>query len=79
MTVEYDREKHREKQKRGIAEAKARGVHVGRPIKKLPENFDVLVSQWELGEISTKAILAYADMSASTFYRRLRELRNKNE
>ena len=40
-----------QRQAEGIASAKRRGVHFGRPTKKPPENFNTLVKQWERGKI----------------------------
>jgi DNA invertase Pin-like site-specific DNA recombinase len=59
----------------GIKAARARGVRFGRPIKKPPENFTVLVKHWEHGELHINDLLTRTGLTASTFYRRLRELR----
>ncbi len=59
----------------GIAAAKARGVKFGRPVKSLPENFSEIVYKWENKEIAISEVLKLCEMSESTFYRRLRELR----
>jgi len=47
-----ERETIRKRQAEGIAAAKARGVHLGRPIKRPPENFAEVVKQWEKGKIT---------------------------
>ena len=54
----------RQRQAEGIAAAKKRGVRFGRPTKEAPQNF-----------IPLDEILKEYDMSAATFYRRLREFR----
>ena len=65
----------RKRQAEGIAAAKARGVRFGRPAKKSPENFDVLMKQWERGKLRTKDFMAQTGLTESTLYRRLRERR----
>jgi len=64
-----------QRQAEGIASAKRRGVHLGRPIKRPPENFGELVKQWEDKKLSMKEILTLTGFSEATFYNRLREFR----
>lgn len=68
-----ERENIRKRQAQGIAAAKARGVHMGRPVKEVPENFPEIVKLWEKKKISTEQALIDCNMSGSTFYRRVRE------
>ena len=70
-----ERDNIRKRQAEGIAAAKARGVRFGRPAKKLPEDFGILVKQWECGSLPLSALLEKTDMKPATFYRRLREFR----
>ena len=42
-----ERENIRKRQAEGIISARIRGVRFGRPIKKPPENFNILIKQWE--------------------------------
>ena len=75
-----ERENIRTRQKEGIISAKARGVRFGRPIKKPPENFNLLVKQWERGDLTLGQIISKTGLTEATFYRRLRELRiSKNK
>ena len=71
---ENERETIRKRQNEGIAAAKAKGVTFGRPAKKLPANFNEIIKKWERGKIDIMEALELADMSESTFYRRLREM-----
>jgi DNA invertase Pin-like site-specific DNA recombinase len=64
-----------QRQAEGIAAAKARGVRFGRPIKMPPENFGVLVKQWERGRLPIAELLTQTGLKEATFYRRLREWR----
>ncbi len=66
----------RTRQKQGIQAAQKRGVRFGRPKKKDPKDFTVLVAAWENKEIGLAEILGKCNMSESTFYRRLREYRS---
>jgi len=70
-----ERENIRTRQREGIISAKARGVRFGRPIKKPPENFSILVKHWEQGKLTFEQILTQTGLTEATFYRRLRELR----
>ena len=72
---ENERTTIRQRQAEGIAAAKKRGVKFGRPSKEAPPEFEEIVMKWQKKELPLDAILKEYDMSASTFYRRLRELR----
>ena len=72
---ELERECTLIRQAEGIAAAKLRGVHLGRPIKKPPENFTVVVKEWERGKITFEEALTQTGLKQGTFYNRLRELR----
>ena len=68
-----------QRQAEGIASAKSRGKHLGRPIIKIPSDFGNLVKAWEHKEITlSKALEQCGGICASTFYRRLAEYRQIN-
>ena len=71
-----EHENIKKRQAEGIAAAKARGVHFGRPIKKPPENFAELVKLWERKKISFSEILKKTGLKEATFYKRLQEHRS---
>lgn len=75
FVAQNERETIRKRQAQGIAAAKAKGVHLGRPVKKAPDGFTELIKLWEKKKISLKDVLVQCDMSESTFYRRIREHR----
>jgi DNA invertase Pin-like site-specific DNA recombinase len=80
FVAQNERENIRKRQNEGIAAAKARGVHLGRPVKKPPENFLELIRAWERGRLTLEKILEQTGLKKATFYRRLRELRlSKNK
>ena len=71
--AQNERENIRKRQEQGIKAAMLKGVKFGRPVKKTPEDFEVLVKQWKKGEITPEQIAQNCNMSIATFYRRLRE------
>ena len=75
FVAQNERENIRQRQAEGIAAAKARGVRFGRPIKKPPENFCVLVAQWEQRKLALPALLEQIGLKIAIFYRCLREFR----
>jgi DNA invertase Pin-like site-specific DNA recombinase len=77
FVAENERENIRKRQEQGIAAAKKRGVRFGRPEKKVPDNFKTIVKSWKQGQISIDDALKKCQMSESTFYRRVREMRIK--
>lgn len=77
FVAQNERENIKKRQAEGIAAAKARGVRFGRPEKKPPEDFREIVSEWEHRRITFAQAVAKCDMSESSFYRRLREMRAK--
>ena len=65
-----------QRQAEGITAAQRRGVHMGRPRKKLPDNFGELVKAWERNEIPLSKVLAQCGgICEATFYRKLSEYR----
>ena len=77
FVAQNERENIRQRQSEGIAAAKARGVRFGRPIKKPPGDFGILVKLWERGKLPLPMLLEQTDLKIATFYNRLRELRAK--
>jgi DNA invertase Pin-like site-specific DNA recombinase len=74
--AELEREHILQRQAEGIAAAKSQGKHLGRPIKKTPENFSKVVEEWERGKITFDEVKKLTGLKRATFYNRLRELRN---
>lgn len=79
FVAQNEREVIRKRQAEGISAAKAKGVHMGRPVKNMPENFGTLIQNWENKKITLPEILKECEMSEATFYRRLREYRLVNK
>lgn len=74
FVAQTERENIRKRQEEGIAAAKARGVHFGRPQLDEPENFSALVDAFESKALSLREVITRAGMSQATFYRRRRAL-----
>ena len=74
--AELERECTLLRQAEGIAAAKAQGKHLGRPIKKPPENFAETVKLWERKIITIDEVLEQTGLKQATFYNRLREFRS---
>lgn len=66
-----------QRQAEGIAAAKSRGKHLGRPAKKPPKDFGNLVKRWEHREIPLQKVLDECDgVCPATFYKWLAEHRS---
>ena len=77
FVAQNERENIRKRQEQGIKVAMMKGVKFGRLVKCAPEDFDLLVKQWQKGMISAEQVAKSCNMSIATFYRRLRESRVK--
>ncbi len=75
FVAQSERENIRTRQAQGIAAARARGVHLGRPPARVPQDFDCIVQAWQDQSITLEEALQQAGVGKSTFYRRLRALR----
>ncbi|MCD7736298.1 MAG: recombinase family protein [Lachnospiraceae bacterium] len=71
--AQLEREKIHERQKEGIAAAKARGVHCGRPKKKRPANFIVVKGDYLDGKESLRSGAKQLGISHATFRRWVNE------
>ena len=65
--AQTEREYIRQRQAEGIAAARARGVHLGRKPKHKPENFAIVVSEWESGAISARTASKRLNVDRKTF------------
>lgn len=75
FVAENERNNIRQRQAEGIAAARARGVHLGRPVKEAPADFAHIVKEWERKEITMAEAMRLTGVSETTFYRRRRELK----
>ena len=79
FVAQSERENIRTRQTEGIKAARQRGVKFGRPAKMLPDNFKKVVKQWERGSITIDEALKQTGMKQTTFYARLKALREGRE
>ena len=79
FVAQSERENIRKRQAEGIAAAKLRGVQFGRPQIDLPDDINELLDQWDKHIMSLDELLNECKMSRSTFYRKIKEYRNKLE
>lgn len=79
FVAQKERESIRQRQAEGIAAAKKRGVQFGRPTVPMPDNFLIVVSEWEKGALSFQEALAKTGLSYGTFYRWLKKSRTAAE
>ena len=68
----------RQRQAEGIAIAKMNGTKFGRNRINLPENFEECYYDWKNGKTTLRQSAEKAKMSNSTFFRRCKELDEKN-
>ena len=66
--AQTERENIRQRQAEGIAAAKARGVHFGRPFQALPNSFEELRQAWRNNQISLRAAAEACGIPKSTFH-----------
>ena len=71
--AELEREYILQRQREGIAIAKANGVYRGRKPVQQP-GFDQIVSLWRSGELTAKEAMRRLDMKSSTFYRKVKQM-----
>ena len=62
----------RQRQSEGIAAAKAKGKHLGRPKLIKPENWDFVISEYRLSRITAKEAMTRLNLKRSSFYKLLK-------
>ena len=67
--AEHERKTILQRQREGIDAAKKKGKHLGRPKIFLPDNYNTVVSEWQLGNITAKEAIKILGISRSSFYR----------
>ena len=65
--AQTEREFLRQRQREGIAAAKAKGIRFGREKKEIPENFEAVYAEWKKGNISSRKAGELLQCSHSTF------------
>ncbi|MET3689583.1 DNA invertase Pin-like site-specific DNA recombinase [Priestia megaterium] len=70
--AEQERATILQRQREGIAVAKAKGKHLGRPIIAFPKEWDRLYKEWKSGTITAVAFMKEIGMKKATFYNKVR-------
>ncbi|WP_096202941.1 recombinase family protein [Bacillus sp. FJAT-45350] len=81
--AQHERENILIRQKEGIAAARSKGKHLGRPVMELPKEWSKYYKQWKSGEIKAVEFMKVVNMKKATFYKKVKEyegsrVRNKN-
>ena len=69
FVAQNERENIRQRQAEGIKIAKEKGIHMGRPKYKLPDNFEDVVSKFHKKEISYIEASSILNMKRGTFFK----------
>lgn len=71
--AEQERETIKQRQSEGIAVAKEKGKHLGRPVMELPKEWNKLYKEWKAGQITAVAFMDAIGMKKATFYKKVKE------
>ena len=74
--AEQERVRTLQRQAQGIAAAKEKGKHLGRPRASYPENWHEVYLEWTNGKITAKAAMNMLSLKRSTFYALVKQYRN---
>ena len=67
--AQQERETIHQRQAEGIATAKEKGKHLGRPSTQIPSNWDTVITRWRNGEITAVEAMRQTGVKRSTFYK----------
>ena len=77
--AEQERLTTRQRQAEGIAAAKERGAHLGRPVTAYPADWDEVYKHWRSGELTAVAAMHELGLKRSTFYKLVRRYEEGRE
>lgn len=78
FVAETERENIRQRQKEGIAIARAQGKHLGRPRAKMPKDFGKIYKEWKDGKIKAVEAREILKLKKTTFYKLVKRYENNN-
>lgn len=67
--AQQERETTHRRQAEGIAAAKAKGKHLGRPKVKTPDNWNTVMELWQSRQITAKKAMEMTGLKRTTFYK----------
>ena len=77
--AENERKNIKERQREGIAVAKAKGIRFGRPTIEYPDNYDSVIKDWREGKIKAVEAMKLLNIKKTTFYKLVKShKKNKN-
>ncbi len=79
FSEDHEYKKNQKRSTEAYMTAKNRGVHYGRPIKPLPDNFELVYERWKAGEITGCAAAEECGMPLSTFRWRANRYEEEHE
>ena len=71
--AEQERLTIRQRQREGIAAAKTKGKHLGRPSTSLPDNWEEVLALWQAGKITAREAMRRTGMKRTMFYQLARK------
>ena len=76
--AEQERLTIRQRQAEGIAVAKEKGVHLGRPTIAYPQNWNEIYQRWVNKQITAVAAMNLLGLKRSTFYKMVAKFRENS-
>ena len=67
--AQQERETIKKRQAEGIAAAKEKGKHLGRPALLIPSNWDQVYTSWKAGNITAKQAMELTGLKRTSFYK----------
>lgn len=67
--AQQERETIRQRQAEGIAAAKSKGKHLGRPAVAYPDNWTEVYKAWKAGQITAKIAMEQTGLKRTSFYK----------
>lgn len=67
--AQQERETIRQRQAEGIAAAKSKGKHLGRPAVTYPDNWTEVYKAWKAGQITAKIAMEQTGLKRTSFYK----------
>ena len=71
--AELERENTLQRQTEGIAAAKLKGKHLGRPRAEYPDNWNAVYKDWQADKITAVQAMKTLKLTKSTFYKLVRK------
>jgi len=72
-TAQKEKEMRHKRQSEGIAIAKDKGIHLGRPKATFPDKWQTIYKQWKDEEITANKAMELLEMKRTTFYKLVKE------